>query len=428
MSFARRLLLSLPLAAPMLATARAQGADLVIGYPNPVVFREPMERIAALFQSRTGLSVQLRAPEEDYEAMLQRTLRDAITRTLPDLSLQGLNRQRTLIERELLVDLQPLLAADPEVPALGYSDSLLTMGRAPRPDGSLVQSGVGFAISTPILYWNAEMMRRAGGDPAAPPRDWPGVIALAARMGAASPEARGMFFHWAITGNWSFQALVFSHGGAMMDAAETRVAFADPPGVEGASWLRRFVEEGGMADMRLGAAETEFFGGRIGVFMNSTARLGAFTRSVGGRFPMVCSPFPLSSAEGRVPAGGAVAVLHSRDPRRQEVAWRFLKLATGPEGANIMVRHTGYMPATTVPATREDLLAPFYRESPNHAVSLAQQPVMTGWYAFPGQNALRVTDVIQDHCQSIVARRAEPAQAMTAMAREVTALLPRRRA
>jgi len=329
METTRRVLLgAAALAAP--ATLRAQPAELVIGYPNPVVFREPMERIAALFESRTGIRVQLRAPEEDYEAMLQRSLRDAVTRSLPDLSLQGLNRQRTLLERDLLVDLGPLLAGDAETASLGYSDSLLAMGRAPAPDGRLVQTGIGFAISTPILYWNADLVRRAGGDPAALPRDWDGVMALSRRIAALSEEVRGLYFHWAITGNWSIQALVFSHAGAMMDAAETRVAFADPPGLAGLSLLRRFVDEAGMPDLRLTAAETEFFGGRMGVFMNSTARLGAFTRSIGGRFPVVCSAFPLSSPEGRVPAGGAVAVLHARDPARQALAWRFLKLATGP--------------------------------------------------------------------------------------------------
>lgn len=422
----RRGLLSTGLAAPLVA--RAQNLELVIGYPSPPVFRVPMEQITALFERQHGVRVSLRAPEEDYEAMLQSTLRDAVTRNLPDLTLQGLNRQRTLLERDLLVDLEPLLAADPQTPSLGYSESLLTMGRAPSPQGRMVQTGVGFAISTPILYWNPDLVRRAGGDPAALPQSWDGVIALARRMGALGDEIRGLYFHWAITGNWSVQALVFSHGGAMMDAAETRVAFADAPGVRGISLLRRLVEEAGMPDLRLSAAETEFFAGRIGVFMNSTARLGSFTRSIGGRFPLVCSAFPLASPEGHVPAGGAVAVLHAREPARQALAWRFLKLATGPEGANIMVRHTGYMPATTVPAGREDLLAPFYRGSPNHAVSLGQQPVMTGWYAFPGQNALRITDVINDHTQSVVARRAAPEEAVTAMARDVTALLPRRRA
>jgi multiple sugar transport system substrate-binding protein len=414
------------LALPSLA--HAQTSDLVIGYPSPPVFREPMERLAALFESRHGVRVNLRAPEEDYEAMLQRTLRDAVTRNLPDLTLQGLNRQRTLLERDLLVDLAPLLAADPETPSLGYSDTLLTMGQAPSPQGRMVQTGVGFAISTPILYWNAALVREAGGDPAALPSDWDGVIDLARRIGGLREGTRGLYFNWAITGNWSVQALVFSHGGAMMDLAETRVAFADAEGMAGISVLRRLVDEAGMQDLRLSAAEAEFFAGRIGVFMNSTARLGQATRSIDGRFPLVCSPFPLSHPQGRVPAGGAVAVLHARDPAKQALAWRFLKLATGPEGANIMVRHTGYMPATTLPAMREELLAPFYRTSPNHAVSLGQQSVMTGWYAFPGQNALRITDLINDHVQDLVARRAAPRDAVTAMARDVTALLPRRRA
>ncbi len=67
----RRILLGAGLALP--AIAKAQTATLAVSYCNPVVFREPMERIAALFESRTGTKVTLRAPEEDYEAQLQRT-------------------------------------------------------------------------------------------------------------------------------------------------------------------------------------------------------------------------------------------------------------------------------------------------------------------------------------------------------------------
>lgn len=422
----RRTLLGASLALPAIARAQS-GATLTVSYCNPVVFREPMERIAALFESRTGAKVTLRAPEEDYEVQLQRTLRDAVTNSLPDLSLQGLNRQRTLLERDLLVDLKPLLDADAETPTLGYSPTLLTMGQAPAPGGRLVQSGVGFAISTPILYWNAELVRRAGGDPAGLPRDWDGIIALGRRIDALSEETRSLFFNWTVTGNWMIQALVFAQGGAMMDAGETRVTLADAPALTGLSVLRRLVDEAAMPDLRLAPAETEFMAGRMGLFMGSTARIGAYTRGIGERFPMVCSPFPIPAEGGRVPAGGAVAVLHARDAAKQALAWQFLKLATGPEGANLMVRHTGYMPATTVPAEREDLLAPFYRASPNHKVSLDQQSVMTGWYAFPGQNALRITDLINDHAQAIVARRETPQDAATAMTREITALLPRRR-
>jgi multiple sugar transport system substrate-binding protein len=94
----------------------------------------------------------------------------------------------------------------------------------------------------------------------------------------------------------------------------------------------------------------------------------------------------------------------------------------------MMVRHTGYMPASTIPAQREDMLAPFYRENPNHSVTFRQQDVITGWYAFPGQNALRITDTVNDHLQSVVAKRAEPEAALERMAADVQALLPRQRA
>jgi multiple sugar transport system substrate-binding protein len=92
----------------------------------------------------------------------------------------------------------------------------------------------------------------------------------------------------------------------------------------------------------------------------------------------------------------------------------------------MMVNATGYMPASTIPAEREDMLAPFYRDNPNHLTTFRQQDVITGWYAFPGQNALRITDVINDHLQSVVARRAEPDAALERMVAEVQNLLPRR--
>lgn len=92
----------------------------------------------------------------------------------------------------------------------------------------------------------------------------------------------------------------------------------------------------------------------------------------------------------------------------------------------MMVNATGYMPATTIPAEREDLLAKFYRENPNHLVSIKQQDVITGWYAFPGQNALRITDVINDHLQSVVAKRGDAEATNESMGKAVQALLPKR--
>ncbi|NCY24620.1 MAG: extracellular solute-binding protein [Alphaproteobacteria bacterium] len=190
--------------------------------------------------------------------------------------------------------------------------------------------------------------------------------------------------------------------------------------------LRMLVDEGRMPDMRATAAIADFFAGRLGISMQSTAQLGRYNREIGGRFPLVCGRFPLSSPNARLPAGGNVAMMFARDPAKQAAAWEFIKFATGPVGATMMVNATGYMPASTIPAQREEMLGRFYRENPNHMVTFRQQDVITGWYAFPGQNALRITDTINDHLQSVVGKRAEPAAALTRMAADVQALLPRR--
>ena len=82
--------------------------------------------------------------------------------------------------------------------------------------------------------------------------------------------------------------------------------------------------------------------------------------------------------------------------------------------------------ATTIPAEREEMPGRFYRENPNHLTTFRQADSITGWYAFPGQNALRITDVINDHLQNVVGKRAEADATLQRMAADVQALLPRR--
>ncbi len=82
-------------------------------------------------------------------------------------------------------------------------------------------------------------------------------------------------------------------------------------------------------------------------------------------------------------------------------------------------------PANTLPANDPKLLAPFYQANPNHLTAIAQMPVLTGWYAFPGDNGLKITDVIKDHLQTVVSQEVQPAVALTDMSKAVQALLPR---
>jgi multiple sugar transport system substrate-binding protein len=270
------------------------------------------------------------------------------------------------------------------------------------------------------------LVKEAGGNPDKLPVSWDEVIKLAAAMHDPAKNRTGMFFDWTITGNWSWQGLVLSHGGTMLNGDESRVAFGEAPGQQAMRVLRRFVDEGRMPDIRPDTMFQDFFAGRMGMAMQSTAQLGRFNREIGGRFPLLCARYPLSSPSARVPAGGNVGMMFTKDPARQKAAWEFIKFACGPVGATLMVRATGYMPATTIPAQRKEMLSDFYAQNPNHLVSIRQQDVITGWYAFPGQNALRITDVINDHLQTVVAKRDTADAVLAKMTADVQNLIPRK--
>jgi multiple sugar transport system substrate-binding protein len=413
--------LAATVALPGYARSQSNAVDLVVQYPAPNLFQKMHDEMKAKFEAKNpNVRITFRAPYENYEDGLQKTLRDAITRSLPDVSYHGVNRQRTLLERDIPVDLLPFIKADAEWNTLGFTDQMLDLGRL---QGK--QTGIGTALSTPILYVNVDLLAKAGVTPDQL-KTWDDVIKAGAAIDKPADNVRGFFFNWPITGNWSWQGLVFSHGGSMLSADETRVAFGDEPGQQAIRLLRRFVDDGKMADLRAETAFADFFAGRLGIMMESTAQLARVTREIGGRFALKTVRYPITAANGRIPAGGKVAMMFTRDQAKQKAAYEYIKFVTGPEGATIMVNNTGYMPSTALPGTREDMLAKFYRENPNWNTTLQQLPVMTGWYAFPGQNALKITDVINDYLQTVVNKSKTADAVLPQMVADVQALLPKR--
>ena len=181
-----------------------------------------------------------------------------------------------------------------------------------------------------------------------------------------------------------------------------------------------------MRDVSQATALQDFVAGRLGIWAHSTSRLGGVTKQAQGVFPLRTATFPLGAgADSRLPAGGNVAMMLAKDPAKQKAAWEYIKFATGPVGATIMVKGTGYFPANAIPAKDPKMLGDFYAQNPNHRVAIGQLPSMTAWYAFPGENGLKITDVIKDHLQTVVNGSAKPADALKKMTSDTQALLPK---
>lgn len=105
-----------------------------------------------------------------------------MTGQLPDVSYQGLNRQRVFADRGLAVDLTPFIKAEKGWAGMGYDQALLSLGQVKGQ-----QVGIGFALSTPVIYYNADLMRKAGVEPDRFPTTWEAIMNAAKKSKSATP-------------------------------------------------------------------------------------------------------------------------------------------------------------------------------------------------------------------------------------------------
>jgi len=416
-------LTSLVLAATLAASAAlAQPKTTIeVQYPYGYVFENVFNELKREFEKTHGdIVVNYRTPYKEYEDGAQTALRQAITKQLPDVSLQAINLQRTFFDRKIAVDLTPFIEKEAKWKEEGFSDAMMALGNF----GGR-QYGLAFAVSTPVIYFNEDLVRKAGGDPEKFPSDWEGIMALAQKIKALDGDLTGMFHSWSITGNWMWQALIFANGGKMLTADEKTVAFDQAAGQKAIETLGAMASKAGMPNLSHEAARQTFFAGKMGIWTESTSLLRVANDGVGGKFKWRTARFPVSSSNAKLPTGGAAAMMFASEPAKRDAAWKFMKFITGPVGATIMVKGSGYLPPNALPADDPNMLKPFYEAHPNHLIALGQAPLMTAWYAFPGENSLKIISVIKDHLQTVVDKSVAPDAALKGMSADVQKLLPR---
>jgi len=418
----RKLMTGLTAAAVLISgTAMAQTV-LEVQYPYSHLFDKTYQTIAKDFeQQNPGIKLKFRTAYESYEDGSQKVLKEAITKRLPDVTFQGLNRVRVLVDKGIAQSFEPFIAKEKDFSKEGYHKAMLDIGTY---EGKVY--GLPFAVSLPIAYYNLDLVKQAGGDPDNLPKTWDEVIALAKAINAIGPDTHGMFFGWNITGNWFWQALNFSQGGRMLDTAERKVAFGDDIGKWSMKTFARFTNEAKMPNLGVKDAAQVFASGKVGMFFWSTSILARMNDWVGDKFVLKTGAYPsVKPGVGGLPAGGNAAVMLTKDPTKQAAAWAFIKFATSGRGAAVVAQTTGYMPPNK--KANEVYLKDFYSQHPTHMAAVKQLPLLRNWYAFPGKNGLKITDVIFDDMQSIVTgeRSTEPEGVLSDMTRDVQKLLPK---
>jgi len=388
-------------------------------YAVPGNYKRLQGELAARFQvERPDIEIRLLNPVETYDDGAAQVLRDSLIGRAPDVWFSGLNQVRIMVDRGEAVSLDRIEGSPAAWSSLGYIPSMLSLGEV---NNHLY--GLPFAISTPVVYVNLDLLRKAGGSIETFPRDWDGILELSKRMEDRSSGVSGFAYAYDASGNWLLQALITSAGGALGRRDGCEITIENEPGRWALRMLQHFHEQG-MADLGMTQGRQAFAAGSLGIFVESTSSVALLENGSRGRFTLATAPFPIAAPDGRLPAGGSLAMVLAKSPDKQRAALDYVKFVTGPVGQAMMAKATGYVPGNRLALEDPKLLGGYYEQRPSLMTGVRQLPLMTGWQNWSGPNSVKIVSVIQEHINSVARGQKLADDALPQLARDVRALLP----
>jgi multiple sugar transport system substrate-binding protein len=367
---------------------------------------------------RPDIDITYRASAPSYEDGLLTIARQSLTGQEPDFHLGGMQLLRAFVARKMIEPFDDLLVGK-DLAAMGYSKEILAEGQL---GGH--QYALPWGVSTPVVFVNTDLVRKAGGDPDKVAKNWDELIAVAGKISKMGPDMMGMYWETG-TDDWMTQNLFLNNAAPLLSADERGVGFDNDKGLAALAMYQRFFKEGGQKPIELQAARQTFFAGKMGFYMTTTAAIRSFRTESGNRFTLQTAALPLMSPDATISSAGMVAFITTKDPAKRRAALDFILFGTNAESQAWVVLNTGYMPSNTG-ALRADLLGDFYRDNPAFYTSVTQLPRARAWLGWPGENGVKISGVVRDYMTALSNGQAEPKATLDGMARDINALLPKK--
>lgn len=234
--------------------------------------------------------------------------------------------------------------------------------------------------STPILYYNKDIMKEIGVDPENPVKTWDDLAQVAKKATVQKDGKVERFGFASSMSGWYFYSLVWSNGGDILGADMKTVVLDKPEAARGLQLWSDMVNKdktmmppvGGTSTSGSSAGETleqSFFNGKVAMIIDSTGSLGNFKKNA--KFNLGAAFLP-KFKEYAVPTGGAnLAILAKTSKEKQEAAWKFVKFLTSTEQAVYFAQKTGYLPIRESAEKSPELQA-YYKENPNFTIAIKQ--------------------------------------------------------
>lgn len=267
-----------------------------------------------------------------------------------------------------------------------------------------------FQNSTPILYYNKDLFKKAGITQV--PQTWEDLVQTAKKL---TDKANGQ---WGIMlpstnndyGGWVLSSLVHANGGLFNNPDYPGEVYYNSPSTQGALqfWKDLVYKHEVMPEGVLNGKQitTSFISGKLGMAILSTGSL-SFMRENIKDFDMQVAMLPANVRRGVIIGGGSLVSFKGIDEAQKKAAYQFLNYLVSPDISGAWSRFTGYFsPRKAAYDTPE--MKKYIAEFPAAKLALDQLQYAYPWYAT--YETVTVRQAIENELASVVSEKAKTAQ------------------
>ncbi len=223
-------------------------------------------------------------------------------------------------------------------------------------DGKLLS--MPFNSSTPVLYWNKELLQKAGLDPNKPPKTWPELGEMAKKAVAAGAKCgfTPQWQTWTMIENYgAYHNLPYATKANGFGGIDIELKFNDPARIKFIQMLADWTKDktfvyGG----REGKSTALFNAGDCAFHIASSATASAIDKALGsGKYGIAMMPYSpdvIAKPQNSIIGGATLWVLQGKPAAEYKGVAKFLSyLASTPVQAK-WHQETGYVPVTLAAA------------------------------------------------------------------------------
>lgn len=215
-------------------------------------------------------------------------------------------------------------------------------------------NSIPFNSSSPILYYNKDLMKKAGLDPNKPPRTFEEVIAFSEKAKQAGIDAAGLGF---CLHSWYYEQWLAEQNANLVNNGNGRSKRADEVLLDSEAsyrifnWIKELNDKGfykytGKKE-DWGGSDSIFIQGKVMFHITSTADLGNIYEATKDSFALGTGYLPIPSEvkrNGTVIGGGSIWFAEDHPREEQLVARDFVLYMTNTENMVDWHKLTGYYP------------------------------------------------------------------------------------